>query len=436
LRLEDCVVEALDHTNGNMLIVLNTGRLAVLSFRIDGRSVSGLAVHLVDSAHGGHQLKTAANCAASLGRGRLFLGSEDGDSTLIGWSKKTAQARKRSHAQMIAEDAELSLDEEDSDDDADDDLYADEAPVIKQAASQAADSSGPESYSFRVHDNLFSLGPIKDVCLGKYATELSESAVEPQLSLLASVGRERASKLAFINRELTPSPLRTVDIPHAQAVWTACAKQAAPRGSTRPTNGTHDPEAQLASDIQYDQYLITCHADEDGVESSKVFKINNENPDAKQGDESMTYTEVTGTEFEGEGETLDVGILASGTRIVQVRKHEVRSYDAGKSRNRLPHRQSPFPCSHIPHIHTPFNTAPGLSHLEAATSQCASDAQSFMNAHNEDVLYVTMCTIAFPIQISHLPIACRLPLYSFVLNSCTDQRVYRSWSFSDLPSHR
>jgi cleavage and polyadenylation specificity factor subunit 1 len=436
LRLEDCVVEALDHTNGNMLIVLNTGRLAVLSFRIDGRSVSGLAVHLVDSAHGGHQLKTAANCAASLGRGRLFLGSEDGDSTLIGWSKKTAQARKRSHAQMIAEDAELSLDEEDSDDDADDDLYADEAPVIKQAASQAADSSGPESYSFRVHDNLFSLGPIKDVCLGKYATELSESAVEPQLSLLASVGRERASKLAFINRELTPSPLRTVDIPHAQAVWTACAKQAAPRGSTRPTNGTHDPEAQLASDIQYDQYLITCHADEDGVESSKVFKINNENPDAKQGDESMTYTEVTGTEFEGEGETLDVGILASGTRIVQVRKHEVRSYDAGKSRNRPPNRQSPFPCSHIPHIHTPFNTAPGLSHLEAATSQCASDAQSFMNAHNEDVLYVTMCTIAFPIQISHLPIACRLPLYSFVLNSCTDQRVYRSWSFSDLPSHR
>ncbi|KAI4740148.1 protein CFT1 [Aureobasidium sp. EXF-12298] len=328
LRLEDCVVEALDHTNGNMLIVLNTGRLAVLSFRIDGRSVSGLSVHLVDSAHGGHQLKTAANCAASLGRGRLFLGSEDGDSTLIGWSKKTAQTRKRSHAQMIAEDAELSLEEEDSDDDADDDLYADEAPVVKQAASQAADSSGPESYSFRVHDNLFSLGPIKNVCLGKYATELSESAIEPQLSLLASVGRERASKLAFINRELTPSPLRTIDVPHAQAVWTACAKQAAPRGVSKITDGAQDSEAQLATDMHYDQYLITCHADEDGVESSKVYKFDNETSDTKQGDESTTYTEVTGTEFEGEGETLDVGVLASGTRIVQVRKHEVRSYDA------------------------------------------------------------------------------------------------------------
>lgn len=338
LRLEDCVVETLDHTNGNMLIILNTGRLAVLSFRIDGRSVSGLAVHLVDSAHGGHQLKTAANCAASLGRGRLFLGSEDGDSTLIGWSKKTAQSsRKRSHAQMIAEDAELSLDEEDLDDDADDDLYADEAPVVKQATSQNADSSGPDSYFFRIHDNLFSMGPIKNVCLGKYATDHpSENDLEPQLSLLASVGRERASKLAFINRELTPSPLRSVDVPQAQAVWTACAKQAAPRGLSKPTDGTQTLEAQLSSDALYDQYLITCHVDDDGEGSSKVFKIDNEVTDSKMGDSSASYTEVTGTEFEGEGETLDVGILASGTRIVQVRKHEVRSYDAGKFQNLLP----------------------------------------------------------------------------------------------------
>ena len=416
LRLEDCVVEALDHTNGNMLIVLNTGRLAVLSFRIDGRSVSGLSVHVVDSAHGGHQLKTAANCAASLGRGRLFLGSEDGDSTLIGWSKKTAQTRKRSHAQMIAEDAELSLDEEDLDDDADDDLYADEAPVVKQAASQAADASGPDSYSFRVHDNLFSLGPIKDICLGKYAdaNELFDSNVQPQLSLLASVGRERASKLAFINRELTPSPIRTVDILHTQAVWTACVKPAAPRGQSKATDGAQDSEAQLVSDMQYDQYMITCHTDEDGVESSKVFKIDNELTDTKQNDESPIYTEVTGTEFEGEGETLDVGILASGTRIVQVRKHEVRSYDAGKSRNHLPNHKPPCPDSSILPVHPPFNTASGLSHLEAATSRSISDAQSFMDIDTKGVLYATMCTIAFPIQICHLHIVCRLPLYSSV----------------------
>jgi cleavage and polyadenylation specificity factor subunit 1 len=332
LRLEHCVVEVLDHANGNMLIVLNTGRLAVLSFRIDGRSVSGLSVHLVDSTHGGHQLSTAANCAASLGRGRLFLGSEDGDSTLIGWSKKTGQtSRKRSHAQMAAEDAELSMDEEeDLDDDADDDLYADDAPASKQTASHTAVSSAADSYNFRVHDSLFSLGPIKDVCLGKYATDaISNGDLEPQLTLLASVGRERASKLAVINRELTPSPLRTIEIPDAQAVWTACAKRSAPRGLPKSTDGS---ENSVAPDTLFDQYLFTYHIDQDETESSKVFRIDNEVNETKQVDGNMTYTEVTGTEFEGEGETLDVGVLASGTRIVQVRKHEVRSYDAGKSR--------------------------------------------------------------------------------------------------------
>lgn len=335
LRLEDCVIEALDQASGNMLIVLNTGRLAILSFRIDGRSVSGLSVHLVDSDHGGHHLNVASNCAASLGRGRIFLGSEDGDSTLLGWTKKSAQtSRKRSHAQMIAEDADVSLDEEDldEDDDADDDLYADEGPVVKQIASEAVESSGPDSYSFRIHDKLFSLGPIKNVCLGKYSVESStDDDLSPQLSLLASIGRGHASKLALVNRELTPSPLRTVEISQARRVWTACAKQAAPRGLPKPTDGAQNPEAQLAPDNQYDQYLVTSHADQDDAQSSRVFKIDNTVTDTEQGNDNMSYTEVTGTEFEGEGETLDVGVLASGTRIVQVRRHEIRSYDAGKS---------------------------------------------------------------------------------------------------------
>ncbi|CAD0031213.1 unnamed protein product [Aureobasidium pullulans] len=437
LRLEDCVVETLDHTNGNMLIVLNTGRLAVLSFRIDGRSVSGLAVHMVDSAHGGHQLKTAANCAAFLGRGRLFLGSEDGDSTLIGWSKKTAQSsRKRSHAQMIAEDAELSLDEEDLDDDADDDLYADEAPVVKQATSQAADSSGPDSYFFRIHDNLFSMGPIKNVCLGKYATDHpSENDLEPQLSLLASVGRERASKLAFINRELTPSPLRSVDVPQAQAVWTACAKQAAPRGLPKPTDGTQTLEAQLSSDALYDQYLITCHVDDDGEGSSKVFKIDNEVTNSKMGDSSASYTEVTGTEFEGEGETLDVGILASGTRIVQVRKHEVRSYDAGKFQNLLPRVPSILCISQMPSSSQFLSTVSRLSHLEATTSRITPDTEPCMDVNAEDVIYATMCTIAFPIQIFHLPTACRCHCNRIISNRVTNHVTSRPWPFPNLPHH-
>lgn len=331
LRLEACQIEALDPASADMLIVLATGELAVLTFRMDGRSVSALSVRLVDPSHGGQAINSFASCIAGLGRGKIFIGSQDGDSSLLGWNKKTTQfARKRSHAQMLAEEAEIELDEEDLDD-ADDDLYADESTTAKQV-STAAEPSLPGSYSFRVHDTLFSLGPVMNVCLGKTTSFATDDGSAPALTLLAATGRARCSNLTLINRELAPSPDRHIDISQVQSVWSACAKHAAPRGLPKPQQGEQNLEAQMSPDNQYDQYLITYNVDGDGSEISKVFKIDNSVVDAKEEDEVATkYTEVTGTEFEGEAETLSVGILASGTRIVQVRKHEVRTYDAGKS---------------------------------------------------------------------------------------------------------
>lgn len=336
LRLEDCLIETLDSSSGDMLVILNTGELAILSFRIDGRSVSGLSITMVDSSQGGCVISAAPNCAAAVARGKLFVGSEEGDSVLLGWTKKTAQlSRKRSHAQMLAEDADLSLDEEDLDDDADDDLYGDESALSKQVTASTTESSSPDNYSFRVHDNLFSIGPINGIALGKHTaspTPLSaEDGLAPPLSLLAGVGCQRTSKLALMNRELTPDPVRTVDSPSAQSVWSVCAKQAAPRGLPKPEEGEQSIEAQMIADDQFDQYLITYSTEQDGTEHSRVFRVDNAvSTENDQDQESSSYEEVTGTEFDGDGETLNVGVLASGTRIIQVRKHDIKSYDAGK----------------------------------------------------------------------------------------------------------
>lgn len=332
LRLEGCQLEALDPANADMLLVLNTGRLAILNFHMDGRSVSSLSLRLVDAAHGGEAISSAASCIAALARGRIFLGSQDGDSSLIGWSKKTAQsARKRSHAQMLAEEAEIELDDEDFDD-ADDDLYAEESPAAKQVTA-AAEPSMPGSYTIRVHDSLFSIGPIIHSCLGKATNASQNEDTAPALTLMAATGRSRSSKLARIHRELAPTPDRAIDISQVQSVWSVSAKHAAPRGLPKPQDGQENIEAQMAADNLFDQYLITHNVDEEGAESSKVYKIDNTVIEAKpdETDAASAYTEVTGTEFEGEAETLNVGVLASGTRIVQVRKHEVRTYDAGKS---------------------------------------------------------------------------------------------------------
>ncbi|KAL1303688.1 hypothetical protein AAFC00_007041 [Neodothiora populina] len=325
LRLEACQIEPLDPANADMMVVLKSGEIAILSFHLDGRSMSGLSLRLVDDFYGGNIINSTASCVAGLGRGKIFIGSEDGDSLLLGWFKKSAQSsRKRSHAQMLAEEAEIELDEEDLDD-ADDDLYADETPAAKQT-SAAAEPSAPGSYAFRIHDSLFSIAPIMDMCVGKAQSSLQDDA--PSLTILAAVGRSRCSRLAKINRELTPHPSRSINIAQVQYVWSACAKHASPRGLPKPQKGEQNPESQLAADNLYDQYLITSNIDENGEGISKVFQIDNTVTETQGEDSPTKYTAVTGTEFEGDAETLDVGMLASGTRIVQVRKHEVRTYDA------------------------------------------------------------------------------------------------------------
>ena len=107
LRLEGCTVELLSQENGDVLIVLNDGRLVVLTFTLDGRTVSGMTVQPVDTEHGGHILKASASCTTSMGRGRVFVGSEDGESVLLGWTGAAhQQRRKQSDAGL--EDDDLS----------------------------------------------------------------------------------------------------------------------------------------------------------------------------------------------------------------------------------------------------------------------------------------------------------------------------------------
>lgn len=336
LRLEDCVIHALDTSSADMLIVLNTGELAVLSFRLDGRSVSGLSVHLVDAAHGGQLVRSAASCMASVGRGKLFVGSEDGDSTLLGWTRNTAQlSRKRSHAQMIAEDADVSLDEDDMDDEEEDDLYGDDSEAIKRTTLAPSRASAPGDYAFRIHDVIPSLGPINSVCLGKGTTHSSdkpatnEQDVAAPLSIIVSVNRNQSSTLALLNREITPHVLSANENTTAQGVWTVCAKHSAPQGLPKAEDGNENPEAQLAPDNQYDQYLIIYNYAEGEEDRSRIYKLDNAVQEKKNAG-AKEPVELSDTEFEGEGETVNMGTLAAGTRIIQVKKNEVRSYDAGK----------------------------------------------------------------------------------------------------------
>lgn len=320
MRLEGASVELLSSETGDLIVVLRDGSLAIIDFKLDGRSVSGISIRRVSEDKGGSVVVTAASCTTSLGRNRMFIGSEDGDSVVLGWTKKATQlSRKRTHAEMLADDAELSFDEEDLEDD--DDLYGD-GPSTAKAAAASSDSSDPGNYTFRIHDSLPSLAPIKDMALASHkVTDTAMGVVEKtidQLDLVASTGRGKAGALAVMRRELDPVIMRKGEFSTARAVWSVHAKKPAPKGMVAA--GPQDAEAKLAADVDYDQFLIVLRSNSEGGEESAVFNIT-----------ATGFEETSKGDFEREdAATINVGTIAGGTRIVQVLKAEIRSYDSGK----------------------------------------------------------------------------------------------------------
>jgi cleavage and polyadenylation specificity factor subunit 1 len=315
LRLEGCAVELLSQDTGDVLLVLNDGRILILTFTLDGRNVSAMTIQLVAADHGGYVLKARASCTSNLGRGRLFIGSEDGESVLMGFNSTSNQVRRmQSTAGQAGDDEDMSDAEEEDVDDLDDDLYNDTTPAVKKVTAAAAEPTAPGSYTFRIHDVLPSIAPIRDAVLhpGKDTESLTKGEV------MLSTGRGAAGAITALNRELHPTMLAQTELTSARGVWAVHARKQAPAGVVAEFG--QDAEANSSSDVDYDQYLVVSKTGDDGSESTVVYEVNgNELAETDKGD------------FEREeGLTLSVGVLARGTKVVQVLRSEVRTYDSGE----------------------------------------------------------------------------------------------------------
>lgn len=174
LHLEGCNVELLSQDTGDVVLVLNNGRLLIMTFTLEGRTVSGMTIQTVAADHGGHVLKAGSSCTSNLVRGRLFIGSEDGESVLLGWSSATASLRRR-HSNVGLDGDGTSEEEEEDIDDLDDDLYNDTAPAVQKITAAASEPTPPGTYSFRIHDTL----PKARLCCQRVAAQ--------QVLLLASI---------------------------------------------------------------------------------------------------------------------------------------------------------------------------------------------------------------------------------------------------------
>ncbi|KAI1928729.1 mRNA cleavage and polyadenylation factor subunit [Ophidiomyces ophidiicola] len=309
LRLEGCVVEQLGTESGDMLLSLADGRMAIIRLKVDGRSVSGISVFLVSDEAGGSILRAGSSCAASIGRGKIFFGSEAADSTLIGWSRPSQSIKKNKTESSDDISGDRSeLDGED-DDIYEDDLYS--TPINPLSATKTPPQTNghrKDEFIFRAHDKLQNLGPMKSISFGKppgapsSRKSKSSSDLSADLDLIVTQGCGNAGGLAILKRELEPYVIDSMRMNNLNSVWSVQV------GNSGTTN---------TSLRNYDKYLIFSKSTELGKERSVVYTVENNGID-----------EIKAPDFNpNEDVTVDIGTLAGGTRVIQVLKSEVRSYD-------------------------------------------------------------------------------------------------------------
>lgn len=324
LRLEGCSVDLLSPETGEMLIMLLDGRIALLSFQIDGRTVSGLHLKVVTGDCGGTIVPSSVSTLSRLGKNVIFAGSEDGDSYVFGWTRKQTQQSRRKPRSAEAP-VDFDNDDEELEDSDDDDLYGDAPTVARIADSTGASAKGGDLV-FRIHDTLTSIAPIRDIVYGKAAflpgseEEKNSMDVRSDLQIACAVGRGGSGSIAVMNRQIQPKIIGRFEFPEARGLWTMSAQKPIPKSLQGDKWGNTVGNDYSAS-AQYDKFMIVAKVDLDGYETSDIYALT-----------AAGFETLTGTEFEpAAGFTVEAGTMGNHKRIIQVLKSEVRCYDGGKS---------------------------------------------------------------------------------------------------------
>ncbi|RMD39906.1 hypothetical protein DV735_g5227, partial [Chaetothyriales sp. CBS 134920] len=249
-------------------------------------------------------IRGRSSCTASLGQGRVFIGSEETDSVLISTGKKPAQPKRLASKQRIQSNGtsagipeDIETEQEDSDDD---DLYAELAP--QRSHVSVADHSLVTASSIRLLDRLPCVAPLNDACFGKSLKrkredegEISVEADPNRLDLAVACGRGQAGAVAFMSPNLALHTEKTIGEGNASGVW--CF-------------GLNADESQ--------RYAIVAETAEDGSALSSLWKYHD-------GD----LERMDGTEFvASSNKTIAVGTLSASNQTVHVTESQIRVYDA------------------------------------------------------------------------------------------------------------
>lgn len=318
LRLEGCAVERLGGSTGDLLLVLSSGDMALVNFRLDGRSVSGISVHRLPPHAGGGLMKSTASCSTCLGNGRLFFGSEDADSILLEWWPSASGLKKhRQKAGAIAGDLVDVSDEEGSDDDVyEDDLYSTGPETSVNGCRPSGETSASGLYNFRINDTLTNIGPLRDFTLGKSSTDIEDKgrdvgSVPTELEIVASRSSDSAGGLVAMKREIDPRTILSMNTDSVDCIWSASVAQ-------KEASLSSAAERVKSGEVRH--YLILSKLRDADKEESEVFHV-----------DGHDLKPFKAPDFNpNEDTTVDVGTMTGASRVVQVLKSEVRSYDTSE----------------------------------------------------------------------------------------------------------
>jgi cleavage and polyadenylation specificity factor subunit 1 len=283
MKLEGCHVEPVSE-RGELLMVLQSGALALLSFATEGRTVNSIRIQKVPS----FSVPAGVACVGSLGRGRLFLGNEDNNSVVLGWTRTGGGAQTEAPAGDVSEEEEEDLDDED-------DLYGGGGQLQRSTSRQAAEPLDADTLAFRVHDVLPNYAPIGEITFG------NAGPGEAERQMVYPIGRESQGGLAVCRRQIDPLVRKEQEFPGASAVF---AFHASASGA----------EAALSADAAFDQYLLVSLGEESVLYSIAKAKS----------------SKIDKGEFEAEGGTVEVGVMGGGSSVVQVKSVEIRCYNSGE----------------------------------------------------------------------------------------------------------
>lgn len=329
LRLEHCMIEQLSVESGELLMVLNTGRMAIITFNIDGRTVTGISVKLVPLESGGGVIPSRVSCLTKLDKQVMFVGSATSDSFVVGWTRKHAQTgRKKSRLLDTSLEYEIDdLDLEEVDDE--DDLYGDSTALTTDASATNGQAKDGDII-FRIHDTLLSIAPIRDFTSGRAAffpdseEERNCKGVVSPLQLTCAVGRGNAGAIAVLNKDIQPKVIGRFEFPEARGFWAMAVQKPIPKALQAEKDITATIGSDYSATNTFDKFMIVAKVDLDGYETSDVYAVT-----------GAGFEALTGTEFDpAAGFTVEAGAMGNHKRVIQVLKSEVRCYDGGKSGTR------------------------------------------------------------------------------------------------------